>query len=150
MNLDSKPEQLYLLLPTAYLMPTLLDIVRNEWLDDDTTFEVISSLPEMDDCLGPDPHITHYVADVLENLVSGNIMDAYLNGLGDEGLEGAAAYGHSRKICEELAEKLVRGGMPIDEMIRNSVPDDFYLDYTTIEAKLLPNGDLGVRYRRRQ
>lgn len=143
-------EPLYVLLPTAAQMPNILNIVRNEWLDDNTTFEFIAGLPEMDDCLGPDPHLLMYVTDALENLVSGNIIDAYLHGLGDEGLSGQNAYDHAREICTKLAEQFIRGGEVIQAMIRAAWPDDFFSQYTTTEAILLPNGDLGVKYRRRE
>jgi len=132
-------------IPTSYQMPDILNIVRNEWLDDDTTFEVIASMIEFE----PD-HPQLAICEVLENLISGNIIDAHLNGSSDTGIEGQMAYERALVICDEIAGKLVRGSKYILPLINCALSFDFFNDYTTQAAKLLPNGDLCIQYRRRK
>lgn len=131
-------------IPTSYQMPDILNIVRNEWLDDDTTFEVIASLLEFE----PD-HPQLALCEVLENLISGNIIDSLIADGSDSGVEGQMAYERALAICDEVAGKLVRGSKYILPLIIRSLSYEFFNDYTTNAAKLLPNGDLCIQYRRR-
>lgn len=144
---DDVEDQLTIVLPTSDTMPDILNIVRNEWLDDGATFELIAAMPEIMEKDPRDPHILHHLADLIYGLIAGDVCESQANVI-EGGMDDSAGYEYTLRICQDLADRLQRGGEMITRLILRAYSDDFFERHEIIGASLLPTGDLAVKYRR--
>lgn len=144
---DNVEDQLTIVLPTSDTMPDILNIVRNEWLDDGATFELIAAMPEITEKDPRDPHILHHLADLIYELIAGDVSESQSHAI-EGGMDDNTEYEHTLKICQDLADRLQRGGEMITRLILRAYSDDFFEKHEIIGASLLPTGDLAVKYRR--
>lgn len=137
---------LTVILPTSGEMPNVLAIVRNDWLDDGATFEIIGSVPEILEKDPRDPHVMHYVADIIYGLIDGDVCESLPKEV-LESMDSHAQYEYVLAIAQDLAERFIRGGKLIIDMIIRAYDDDFFLSHVIVGTKLLDNGDLMIKYR---
>ena len=141
------PDHLTVVLPTSDAMPDILNIVRNEWLDDGAVFELIAAVPEIMEKDPRDPHILHHLADLIYSLIAGDVYEAQSNAI-EGGMDDGTGYEFTMKLCQDIAERLQRGGEMVTRLILRAYSDEFFEQYEIIGASLLPTGDLAIKYRR--
>ena len=94
-----------------------------------------------------DDWILHYLADIVCGLISGDIAESKAH-LAESGMDDHAVYELSAGVSQDIAERLLRGGKYIVDLIEKTYPEEFYLQYSIVGARLLPTGDTMIQYRR--
>lgn len=128
-------------------MPDILNIIRNPWLDDGACFELIAAVPEIVFKDSRDGWVLHYLADIVCNMIAGDFAEANALKVQD-GLSDQALYEMTMQVSQDVAERLLRGGKFIVNMIERVYPDEFFGNYVITGAQLLKSGDLVIQYRR--